>query len=47
MLNIKELNKKLLLSIDDNYPISLTQGLMGVCNYFYHLYRIDNNEEYK
>lgn len=47
MLNIKELNKKLLLSIDDNYPISLTQGLMGVCIYFYHLYRIDNNEEYK
>ena len=38
MLNIKELNKKLLLSIDDNYPISLTQGLMGVCIYFYHLY---------
>ena len=45
--DIKELNKKLLLSIDDNYPISLTQGLMGVCIYFYHLYRIDNNEEYK
>lgn len=47
VFDIRELNKKLLLSIDDNYPIGLTQGLMGICIYFYHLHRIEDDEAYQ
>lgn len=46
-LNIKNLNRKLLLSIDENTPIGLTQGLMGKSIYFYHLSQIKNDKNYK
>lgn len=46
-VNIKELNKALLRSIDKSYPIGLTNGTMGLSIYFYHLSRIENNEDYK
>lgn len=44
---IEELNKKLLQSIDNTYPVGLANGLMGISIYFYHLSRIEENENYK
>lgn len=44
---IEELNKILLRSIDKSYPVGLAQGQMGISIYFYHLSRIEDNENYK
>lgn len=44
---IDELNKRLLQSIEKPYPIGLAQGKMGICIYFYHLSRIEQEEQYK
>lgn len=44
---IKELNKILSQSIGESYPLGLAQGQMGICIYFYHLSRTEDNENYK
>jgi hypothetical protein len=32
---IDELNRKLISSLDEQFPIDLSNGKMGICNYFY------------
>lgn len=44
---VEELNKRLLQSIDEYYPVGLAQGQIGISIYFYHLFRIEKNENYK
>ena len=44
---LEELNKRLLQSIDEYYPVGLAQGQIGISIYFYHLFRIEKNENYK
>jgi hypothetical protein len=44
---IEKLNEKVLRSIGETYPIGLAQGEMGICIYFYYLFRIEGNENYK
>lgn len=44
---IDELNKKLLQSIEKPYPVGLAQGKMGICIYFFHLSRIEQDDKYK
>jgi len=41
----KKLTDKLLLSIDEKYPVSLFHGKMGLCIYLYHLSKIEYNPE--
>jgi len=45
--HINELNKMLLQSMGKNYPVGLAQGQMGICIYFYHLSRIERDENFK
>ncbi len=47
MKNTKDLNDKLLQSIDKTYPIGLAQGQMGICLYFFYLSRIEQEPKYK
>ncbi|MDL2277483.1 hypothetical protein LJC57_02715 [Parabacteroides sp. OttesenSCG-928-G07] len=42
-----ELNKMLLQSMGKNYPVGLAQGQMGISIYFYHLSRMEQNENFK
>ena len=44
MVHINILNSKLLLSIEDKYPIGLFDGKMGICIYFYYLSRWEEIE---
>lgn len=44
---ILELNRKLLISIGEQYPIGLVDGKMGVCIYYYHLYRFEKDDNCK
>lgn len=44
---IDKLNTKLLQSLEKPYPVGLAQGKMGICIYFYHLSRIEQEEKYK
>lgn len=44
---IDELNKRLLQSIEKPYPIGLAQGKMGMCIYFYHLSKNEQEDTYK
>lgn len=44
---ILNLNKKLISSVDESFPLGLTHGEMGMSLYFYYLSRIEQNEEYK
>ena len=44
---VEILNKKVLNSINKGYPVGLVHGQMGICIYFYHLYRISKNENDK
>ncbi len=41
-----EFNQKLLNSIDDEYPLGLFYGKMGICIYFFQLSRDEDNDEY-
>ena len=43
---IIELLDKKVYEYGDNYPIDLTNGIMGHCIYFYHISRISDNMEY-
>lgn len=47
MNSIDILNSKLLAPMDDEYPINLTFGKMGICIYFFYLSRWEEKEEYK
>lgn len=44
---VERLNRRVLNSIDKTYPVGLMHGQMGICIYFYHLYRIEKNENEK
>lgn len=44
---IEELNKRTFQSIDKTYPVGLIHGQMGISIYFYHLSRIEKDENYK
>jgi hypothetical protein len=47
MDQIDVLNDQLLESLDDKYPIDLTNGKMGFCIYYYYLFRWEEKEEFK
>jgi hypothetical protein len=45
--HIEELNKRTFQSIDKTYPVGLIHGQMGISIYFYHLSRIEKDENYE
>jgi lantibiotic modifying enzyme len=47
MDQIDVLNSKLILVMDDKYPIDLINGKMGLCIYYYYLSRWEEKEEFK
>lgn len=47
MDQIKELNSRLLSLVKNDYPIGLVSGKMGICIYYYYLFRWEGCEEYK
>lgn len=44
---IDKLNERIIHTVNESYPISLFHGEMGLCIYFYYLYRIKMNVSYK
>lgn len=44
---INDLNRKLISSLDESFPVGLAQGQMGICIYFFYLSRIEHNEAYE
>ncbi|WP_446787771.1 hypothetical protein [Macellibacteroides fermentans] len=47
MSQIGVLNSKLFSTVDDNYPIGLVKGKLGLCVYFYYLSRWEERDDFK
>lgn len=47
MKQVNVLNSKLLSIVDQNFPIDLVRGKLGLCIYFYYLSRWEENSEYE
>lgn len=47
MEHVDILNSKLFSSMNENYPIGLVTGKLGLCIYYYYLSRWEGNDEFK